>query len=518
MFNDDFLNNEKRETDYTPSDENVPNENVMHNQHPTNDADLGTEEATPPTQESFRREESEQGMHNTEFHNERPQWGRPTENYSDNPYRAQQERANYNNRPPQPAEYNTSTGFQTPQGDLQNQEYKWNINDYQKETQRGKPKRNRGLVVFASLISIVFAISLLTFAGYGVYSMIMQGDANTEPTAPPSSSEQSVIDMPSITINDKPEVESTPSADGSLTSVEIAEKVSPSVVAIEAYSSAGFGATSQGSGIILSSDGTIITNAHVVEGSTGVKVVLDNGEAYAAELVGYDTQTDLAVLKIEEENLAYVELGNSDEMSVGEKVLAIGNSWGMQGTVTQGIISGIDRVVRSETGYDMSFMQVDAAINPGNSGGALVNEFGQVIGINTSKFVDAQVEGIGFAIPINEAVPIIEDIILNGRVTGRAKLGIEGSAIDAIDARMYGVPMGVQIINIQNDSGLIGTDVIPGDIITAVDNVEITSFEDLRASITGKVPGDLITLTLYRLNNNPMLGSTFEVTIPLVEE
>ncbi len=446
---------------------------------------------------------NQQPPNNPNYH--RPQWGGRYET----PGHTQQ-----------PSQYNTTRGFEGEGNPYVQDRYQWNLNDYQHKMEPEPPKKkNRGLMVFGTIVGVVFSITLVSFAAYGLQAMI--NNNNTKPVEESSKMiEQSTENgsMPNITIDSKPMDTETVSSDGKMTTVQINKMVGPSVVAIEAYSQGGFAATSQGSGIIMSSDGYIITNAHVIEGATGVKVVLGNGEAYTGEVIGLDTQTDLAVVKIEEENLAYVTFGDSDEIDVGETILAIGNSWGMQGTITQGIVSGVDRIVRGETGYDMTFIQVDAAINPGNSGGALVNEYGQVIGINSAKFVSEDVEGIGFAIPINDAMPIIEDIIVNGRVTGRAKLGIEGIPIDSIDSRMYGVPVGIQIINIQEDSDLDDKGIVPGDIITAVDGDPVESFDDMKEVTTGKAPGDTIVLTIYRTSSNPLMSDTFDVEIALVED
>ncbi|MEG1621618.1 MAG: trypsin-like peptidase domain-containing protein, partial [Oscillospiraceae bacterium] len=285
------------------------------------------------------------------------------------------------------------------------------------------------------------------------------------------------------------------------------------------YSAAGFGVQSEGSGIIMSADGYIITNAHVVDGSEGIKVILDNDEAFSAKVIGLDVQSDIAVIKVDAENLTYADFGNSDQLEVGERVLAIGNPSGMElaGSVTQGIISAINRNLKTDGGYTMKFIQVDAAINPGNSGGALVNEYGQVVGINSSKIAATAYEGIGFAIPMNEAMEIVNDLIANGRVTGRAMLGFQGIQVDSVDTSRYGIPLGISIQKINEDSDLNNRNILPGDIITKLDNVDIIDFSDIRTVLANHKPGDFVEMVIFRKNNASAKGQYITVPVKLVE-
>ena len=183
-------------------------------------------------------------------------------------------------------------------------------------------------------------------------------------------------------------------------------------------------------------------------------------------------------------------------------MVAIGNPAGLElaGSVTQGIVSAVNREVR--TTNSMTYIQTDAAINPGNSGGALANEYGQVIGINSNKIVAAGYEGIGFAIPISEAKPVIDDLITNGRVTGRTMLGITARTVDEVDARNYGVMMGLSIETIDPESDLINSDVQKGDILTHIDGERIYTLNDVRKVLDVKKPGDTVTLSLYRRIGN----------------
>ena len=211
-----------------------------------------------------------------------------------------------------------------------------------------------------------------------------------------------------------------------------------------------------GTGVVLSEDGLILTNAHIISDCDSATVKLSDDTEYEALLVGADTTSDLAVLKIEAEGLKPAVFGASSELQVGDSVAAIGNPLGesFRSTLTNGIISAIERGINMN-GYSMTLLQTNTALNEGNSGGALVNEYGQVIGIVSAKIAATDYEGIGFAIPTETAKPIIEEIIANGYVSGRAKIGITGTTIDSVTARYYDVPEGVQIITIEENSSLM---------------------------------------------------------------
>ena len=280
-----------------------------------------------------------------------------------------------------------------------------------------------------------------------------------------------------------------------------------------------FTPSSSGSGIIMTADGYIVTNAHVVEDAAGITVVLENGDAYAAELIGADSDTDLAVLKIEASNLTYVEFGNSDELERGDRVIAIGNPGGtvLAGSTTGGMVSGLNRNINSSSPYSTSYIQVDAAINPGNSGGALVNEYGQVVGINSAKIAETDYEGIGFAIPINEALPIIQELMQYGHVTGRAALGIQGYMINEAVAAMRRMPVGFGIEAVDPSSDLASKNVVAGDIITYINDKQVTSYDVLANELAEFKPGDTVKLTIYRSSSSGGAGRSFEVNVVLIE-
>lgn len=270
----------------------------------------------------------------------------------------------------------------------------------------------------------------------------------------------------------------------------------------------------EGSGVVMTADGYIITNSHVLGDSDayGVQVVLYTGEEYVAKVVGYDKKTDLAVIKIEVSGLTAAEFGNSDDLRVGDRVYALGNPGGLNyfNSLTGGWVSALDRAVDSTAQTAMRYIQTDAAINPGNSGGALLNRFGQVVGINTAKIQGY--EGMGFAIPMTTVKGIIDDLMRYGYVSGRVRLGITGQQISTYVARRNGVPQGVLIRSLSDDSPLQSQGVQVDDIITHINGIEITAFEVLTDELARFQPGDLVTLTIYRD------GNTFDVEVPLLED
>ncbi|MGY0373622.1 S1C family serine protease [Clostridium sp. JNZ J1-5] len=292
---------------------------------------------------------------------------------------------------------------------------------------------------------------------------------------------------------------------------KVAEKIGPTVVGIVKTSSSPLGNVNKdsGSGIIFNSDGYIVTNYHVIEGSNDISVKLANGRNYIkAKLIGADPTSDLAVIKIEATNLPTAKFGDSSKVRVGDLAIAIGNPLGEEfaGTVTSGIISARNRKIQYG-GAIYKVLQTDAAINPGNSGGALCNADGEVIGINSLKLGDAQfqnVEGIGFAIAINEANPIIEQIMKYGRVA-RPRLGIYGR--DAVSEDGSGIK-GVYVSEIIKGSGAEKAGVRPTDIIIEIDGQSITKFENITEIIEKHKIGDTIKVKLWRRGKNININIT----------
>ncbi|MFZ5351326.1 MAG: S1C family serine protease [Bacillota bacterium] len=282
----------------------------------------------------------------------------------------------------------------------------------------------------------------------------------------------------------------------------IAETVSPSVVAIhtkEMINNFFFGSfenTGVGSGVIISSDGYIVTNNHVIEGATDIKVKLSSGKEYSAKLINRDPYYDVAVLKIDADNLPYAEFGDSEALKVGEPAIAIGNPLGERyaGTVTAGIISGLNREFENY-GKKVSYIQTDAAINPGNSGGALVNYEGKVIGINTLKLADTNVEGMGFAIPSNEVKKLVDELI------NRPVLGISGRTITKEEAEQYKVPQGVHVAEVISGGGADKAGIKKGDIITHINGTRIMTIEALVENVKKYKIGDEVELEILNQLN-----------------
>lgn len=260
-----------------------------------------------------------------------------------------------------------------------------------------------------------------------------------------------------------------------------------------------------GSGIIISDDGYIVTNQHVIDGATEVEVVLNTGTTYKAEIIGQDSKTDLAVLKIapENETLTAAVLGDSTTVEVGELAVAIGNPMGMEfsGSVTAGIISAVNRTMTIDN-RTYNLIQTDAAINSGNSGGALINQYGEVIGINSVKLSSEGVEGMGFAIAISEAKPIINDLMQSGHVTGRPLVGI------GITETRYGL----FISSIQEGSGAEEAGLQVNDMILEVDGQKVTSTSEVNEIRDTKKPGDYLTFKILRESE------TMEISVKLTEE
>lgn len=293
----------------------------------------------------------------------------------------------------------------------------------------------------------------------------------------------------------------------SYTAAKASEKVSDSVVGILCYSddvpdqADTTTASSQGSGIIFSQDGYVITNAHVIGNSKtayAIRVVTSDGKVYKAGVVGYDSRTDIAVLKMDDaKGLTPATFGDSSQLEVGQDIIVVGNPGGLdyQNTTTKGVISALDR--KLSTSSLTKYIQTDAAINPGNSGGPLVNYYGQVVGITTSKIVSETYEGMGFAIPSQTVKNIVDTLVKNGYVEGRVKIGISGIAVTSDQASNYNIPQGIYVQSIVSGGPCDGTSLEEGNIITEVDGETITSFADVYAILETHKPGDKIKVKYY---------------------
>lgn len=272
-----------------------------------------------------------------------------------------------------------------------------------------------------------------------------------------------------------------------------------------------------GSGFIITADGYILTNYHVIESSDSITVTLYDGTAYDAELIGYDESNDIAVLKVEAEDLVPVILGDSDNVNVGDTVVAIGNPLGeLTFSLTQGVVSALDREVTMSSGITMDLIQTDCAINSGNSGGAMFNLYGEVIGITNAKYSgsgsssEASIDNIGFAIPINQVRAIVESIIENGYIV-KPYIGVQVGDVSS-EAQRYGLPQGAAIGGVTEGSPAEEAGLQVNDIITKVNDTEITSYTELKEVVSTSAVGDTLKLTVYRQ------GETLELTVTVGEQ
>lgn len=350
-----------------------------------------------------------------------------------------------------------------------------------------QPKKHNGLKALG-FVACACAISAVSIAGYISVSDAVEARKNpsysSNEVLPPTTDGSAVGDTPSLI--------ELASRENAMSIPEIVEKITPSVVGISS-------AAGTGSGIIMSEDGYIITNAHVVENSDAVSVLLHDDSEHNAIIIGTDKRTDLAVIKINAPSLVPAEFGNSDELVVGETVIAIGNPLGFDfyGSVTGGIISGLERSLTIDD-VTLTLIQTDAAINGGNSGGPLVNSYGQVIGINSAKVAGTIAEGMGFAIPMNNAKPIVDDLINNGYVTGRPLIGISGFDIDERTSKYYNMPMGVYVAQLAPSSPASIAGIRVGDVIVGINGEQITTMNGLNEVKNKFSPNDTVTLSVSR--------------------
>lgn len=421
----------------------------------------------------------------------------------------------------------------------------WDKTSPQKKTDSAK-----GFRFFVAVMLSVFTVSAACIAGFMIYDYIE--DRNDVIYDNPTASGNTGANGISYDTTHRNEYENlvsefADSTDG-LTKSQVAAKCTPSAVGIvvEIESSAGgymdfgfFGnyysapqiVQGAGSGFIYNSDGYIITNHHVVDGAKKITVYLSDKTELEAELIGSDSLSDIAVIKVNPEGvkLVPIEIGNSDTLVVGDEVIAIGCPAGIEymGTVTDGIISAINRDVElsgdsTSVKKTMTLLQTNATINKGNSGGPLLNAKGQVIGINTLK-LGANYEGIGFSIPINGALPIIRQLIEHGKVIERTEsfvssegiIGIQASPITESEAEYYDIPVGVLVVQIDKDSSAAKAGLRRGDIITAYEGTAVKSVEELNRLKASDKAGDEVTITVYRDSDENGENKTFDITFKL---
>lgn len=385
-------------------------------------------------------------------------------------------------------------------------------------TKEDSEKRtNKFLTV--SVVLLVILVATLVF--YIVYSF-----KNTNAGQQANSSAQGNSAVSDHTPGESEiKFEERPADSRELSAETIYANVSPSVVGVVVYDSKAdiiSDPISEGSGIIISEKGYIVTNSHVVGNSkqNNIKIVLNTNEEFSGKVVGYDSKTDIAVIKVDKTGLKPATFGNSDEVKVGASALALGNPLGLNfaSSLTRGIISAINRCSSTSANSLVKYIQTDAAINPGNSGGPLINMYGDVIGMNSSKIAVAHCEGMGFAIPSNTIKSVVDDIIEKGYVSGRVRLGLSGKMVSNYQAQIYNVPIGIIVSEISSDSNLIAMGVQSGDIITKINDVTITSMDVFYGELYSHKPGESVKLSVYRPSSNRVNFHSFEVNVILLED
>ncbi|CCZ31707.1 putative uncharacterized protein [Coprobacillus sp. CAG:183] len=381
-------------------------------------------------------------------------------------------------------------------------------NSNQPESRMGKHNKRKVTVNTNGLFKIV--ITLLVVASLGM-NVFLFTKVNKSSSSGSSSNKNATVE------NVNYDVKSS--------TTDVIEKVNSSVVGVLVYANGT--ASGSGSGVVYRVDGKtayIITNAHVVSGATDVQVVFSNKESVNATIVGSDTYSDIAVLKLTADfDMTAIKCGDSSLLDQGETVLAIGSPLGIEyaGTVTQGIVSGIDRTVSvdlnddGQEDWDMNVIQTDAAINPGNSGGALVNMAGELVGITSMKLSNTSVEGMGFALPINDVITSVEQIIENGKVT-RPQIGISGvslSGYSSYQLRYYRINTdltdGIYVSRVTSGGAASKVGIQEGDIIVKFDGKEVTTYKSFLTELYSKEPGDKVSVVVNRNGTE----KTIEVTL-----
>ncbi len=405
----------------------------------------------------------------------------------------------------------------------------WENSFYQTGSTRPKKSRSGIIAVLLAAVivlgGIVSALGLLNIRlfqklngssqkddPYMQFSQEETTDTYTrQPDTTQNTAKESSDSHPLLEIKASPQSVPNVPQEGGLSLQEIYTKAIDAVVSISCTLRGG---SSTGTGVVLSEDGYIITNAHVVEDATEISVLVANESACPATLVGVDTLSDLAVLRVQATDLTAAEFGDSSALQVGDSVVAIGDPLGVElrGTMTNGIVSAINRDV-STGGRTMTLIQTNAALNSGNSGGPLLNCYGQVIGINTMKIGDymssAGVEGLGFAIPSTTVKDIVDQLLSQGYVSGRPDIGFTGQSISSFDQLYHRFPKGVYITRVDSSSDAALKGISPGDILVQFETTRISDTDTLEQLLYNHIAGDTVSLVIYRNNRN----YTLEITL-----
>ncbi|MBQ8435171.1 MAG: trypsin-like peptidase domain-containing protein [Oscillospiraceae bacterium] len=397
--------------------------------------------------------------------------------------------------------------------------------DIEENSEKKKKKRKSGRL--DKILLIVFsALMLLSVVGLSIYCIITDIAGVNLNSVNGTRKQQFTLN-----VLDKPPVEQAYMDENGKYTVEgIAAVISPKIVEIYIYEKKNSEIISKsGSGIIVSHDGYIVTNTHVLDGAEKYVVKTHDGATYNAELKGRDAKTDIAVVRIDANGLIPAQFGDSNQVVQGESVVCAGNPEGLTGSITEGIVSGLNRKIKTEqTGFEMNCIQTDAAISPGNSGGALVNMYGQVIGITSSKYAATTSEGLGFAIAINDAKPIIEELINQGYVSGRVRIGITfysayANYMNVMFKEEFGFDIPKELENslwieeISNDCDISNTELKPKDFILSIDGKKVGDYESLESVIKGKSGGDKVTAKCARVSDKGEI-SYFDIEFKLMAD
>ena len=393
------------------------------------------------------------------------------------------------------------------------------------------PPKSRGGAVALMLILIIFLCGIIAFLGImniRLFSQLKLKEEKElsisylppETTAPAETTVPEEIPAPMAEIPVPMDLQQTPASvsnmppEGAMSLQDIYVNNIGSVVSIICNR---HGSSSTGTGVILSEDGYIVTNAHVVEDAVSLSVQLTDSRQFYAQVIGSDEVSDLAVLRIETRDLIPARFGDSTQLRVGDTVVAIGDPLGVKfrGTYTDGIVSAINRDVELN-GRTMTLIQTNAALNSGNSGGPLINCYGQVIGINTMKisaFTDsAGVEGLGFAIPSATVRDIVDQLVNQGYVSGRPTLGIKGEALSTFYQHYYRMPSGVYITQVEHGSDAYDIGIQEGDLILSIGGTRVSSYDELRSAVLAYEVGDTVEVIIYRA------GQQYKVELTLSED
>ena len=403
------------------------------------------------------------------------------------------------------------------------------VNQYGSYIPYAAKPRKRMSAAAKALIAALVALAVTITGSFGVLTVAYIGDivsayddynapwgSGDQPGGVPLSPDDEGWKAPQPNPNAPQLTLHAPGADAEkLSDTEAAAKVRQSVVGIVAYVvyDGQREPISEGSGVVMTKDGYVLTNAHVLQGGQGFLVIDHRGNYYNAQPVGSDPRTDLAVLRVvDHADLTPAEFGDSTKVAVGDSVLAIGNPGGLMyaSSVTFGHVSAVERVIDTSVNV-FGLLQVDAPINPGNSGGALVNQWGQVIGINCAKVIGEGYEGIGFAIPITKAKMVFDTLLKYGYMKDRVRLGVSVQAVDTITAAFEGTRTGMRIVSIEKNSVFARTPVQAEDIIIAINGDRITNSAKFFEAVYACKPRDKAEFTLYR----PSSKEIFTVTVAL---